>query len=64
MRHQNTLQELPPDFAITDLHGECSHFAPEDASESSVADAWGSGLIPDSHRDNQDIRLHDVSSRK
>lgn len=65
MTHQNVLQELPPDFATTDMRGECSQFAPEDASESlSVPNAQGSGLIPDSHRDNQDTQLLDVSSQK
>ena len=61
-----TLQKLAPDFATTDMHGGCSQFAPEDTGEnSSVPNAQGLGLIPDSHsRDNQDIPLLDVSSRK
>lgn len=61
-----TLQKLAPDCATTGMHGRCSQFAPEDTGESSsVPNAQGLRLIPDSHyRDNQDIQLLDVSSRK
>ena len=64
MRALLTLQKLAPDFDTADMAGGCSRFAPVDAGESSsVPNAQGSGLMPDSHyRDNRDIQIFDVSS--